>query len=121
MAATQAYHRNPLSPSGASFALSLRLTTEYDASSNSPTRGTVISHLITARDCVLMVWEVREFQSNSAGKSTAKLQHILTRRLHGTITALARVRTLASKLDGADRILVSFMDAKVRLARLMLL
>ena len=60
-----------------------------------------------------MVWEVREFQSVRDGKTNAKLQHILTRRLHGTITALARVRTLASKLDGADRILISFLDAKV--------
>jgi hypothetical protein len=49
-------------------------------------------------------------------QATATLQHVLTRTFHGTVTALSRVRTLASKKDGADRVLVSFADAKVSVA-----
>jgi cleavage and polyadenylation specificity factor subunit 1 len=48
------------------------------------------------------------------GQATATLHHLVSRRLHGTITSLARIRTLASKVDGADRVLISFKDAKVR-------
>lgn len=56
-----ALHRSPLAPTGCSHAISVRLCTEHDASSGSSSRGTVISHLVTARDSLLQVWEVREY------------------------------------------------------------
>ncbi|KAI5476013.1 cleavage and polyadenylation specificity factor subunit 1 [Pseudohyphozyma bogoriensis] len=107
-----AYHKQLLPPSGYSHALSVRLIPLGDDASTS-----IISHLVTARDSLLQVWEVREVPKVGGvdGETTAKLHHVLSRRLHGSITALSRVRTLASKQDGADRILVSFKDAKMSL------
>ena len=35
-------------------------------------------------------------------------------RLHGIITGLAKVQTMASADDGLDRLIVSFKDAKVQ-------
>ena len=61
-----AYHRAPLAPTGCSHALSLRLTPTEDgtavSSSNASRRGRVISHLITARNSLVQIWEVREFE-----------------------------------------------------------
>ena len=46
-------------------------------------------------------------------ETTRKL-HLLSRhQLHGIITGLAGLRTLDSSVDGLDRLLVSFKDAKV--------
>jgi cleavage and polyadenylation specificity factor subunit 1 len=39
-------------------------------------------------------------------------------RVHGTVTGVERVRTLASLDDNLDRLLVSFRDAKVRSTRM---
>ncbi|KAK4694040.1 hypothetical protein P7C70_g8813, partial [Phenoliferia sp. Uapishka_3] len=97
----QAYHRQMVAPTGVSHALSLRLTTHQQEG--------VISQLITARDSFIQIWNIIELGE------TATLQHIYSRRLHGTISSLSRVRTLASKHDGADRVLVSFLDAKMAL------
>jgi hypothetical protein len=45
---------------------------------------------------------------------TSRKLHLLTRhQLHGTITGLAALRTIESSVDGLDRLLVSFKDAKV--------
>lgn len=61
-----AYHRTPLAPTGASHALSLRLTPAEEGTAgsalNAVQRGRIISHLITARDSLVQVWEVREFE-----------------------------------------------------------
>jgi hypothetical protein len=43
----------------------------------------------------------------------ARFHLIREHRLHGTVTGLERVRTLASIDDSLDRLLVSFKDAKV--------
>ncbi|SCZ90601.1 BZ3500_MvSof-1268-A1-R1_Chr9g10894 [Microbotryum saponariae] len=112
-----AYHRVQLPPTGVSHALSVRLTAAQDTASTSDD-GTVVSHLVTARNHVLQVFEVREYEPVSVSSHeapTARLHHLVTRRLHGTVTSLARIRTLASKTDGADRVLVSFKDAKLSL------
>ncbi|KAL8292101.1 hypothetical protein RQP46_001567 [Phenoliferia psychrophenolica] len=97
----QAYHRQLVAPTGVSHALSLRLTTHQQEG--------VISQLITARDSFIQVWNIIEHGE------TATLQHVYSRRLHGSISSLSRVRTLASKHDGADRVLISFLDAKMAL------
>ena len=45
---------------------------------------------------------------------TEKRLHLLAaHQLHGTITGLAALRTIESSVDGLDRLLVSFKDAKV--------
>lgn len=51
----EGYHRQPLPPTGVSHALSVRLTQD----SYNP-NATVVSHLITARQSLIQVWEVRE-------------------------------------------------------------
>lgn len=56
-----AYHKQIVTPSGAAHALSVRLTTLGDGASPS-----IISHLITARECLLQVWEVREVSTNDS-------------------------------------------------------
>ena len=59
----QAFHRAQLPPTGVSHALSVRLTPPQDAASVQ-VQGVVVSHLITARETVLQVWEVRELESD---------------------------------------------------------
>jgi hypothetical protein len=46
-------------------------------------------------------------------KMERKLQLLCAHQLHGTITGLAALRTIESSVDGLDRLLVSFKDAKV--------
>lgn len=46
-------------------------------------------------------------------KTERKLQLLCAHQLHGTITGLAALRTIESSVDGLDRLLVSFKDAKV--------
>ncbi|GAA5932547.1 hypothetical protein JCM1841_004309, partial [Sporobolomyces salmonicolor] len=107
-----AYHKTPVPPSGSSHALACHLTTPDDLPLRHGQR--FLSHLITARDSVLHVWALVESATDRA-QPTASLHHLKTRRVLGTVTSLSRVRTLASKADGCDRILVSFSDAKMSL------
>lgn len=53
----QAYQHQLLPPSGASHALSVRLTPPHDSPASNQT---VISHLVTARSNQLQLWQVRE-------------------------------------------------------------
>lgn len=57
----EAYHHQVLTPTGCSHVLSVRLTRLNDSHA---INGTVISHLITARDSLVQVWEVRELIQN---------------------------------------------------------
>ncbi len=43
-----------------------------------------------------------------------KLHLLCKHTIHGTVTGLAQIRTMASVEDGLDRLLVSLKDAKVR-------
>lgn len=47
-------------------------------------------------------------------ETTRKLHLLTQHELHGTVTGLAGLRTINSSVDGLDRLLVSFKDAKVR-------
>jgi len=46
-------------------------------------------------------------------KTEKRLHLLAVHQLHGTITGLAALRTIESSVDGLDRLLVSFKDAKV--------
>ncbi|ORY33060.1 cleavage and polyadenylation specific protein [Naematelia encephala] len=46
---------------------------------------------------------------------TRKLHLVARHSLHGTVTGLAGLRTIESSVDGLDRLLVSFKDAKMAL------
>lgn len=134
MAPLTAIHRSTLPPTGTSHALSCDLTpSDQPQASGSRATSRRLSHLITARKSVLHVYEVLETRredgvrflflvfstlfpltSPSLQTPSARLSHLLTRRFPGTVASLSRVRTLASKHDGCDRVLISFLDAKVR-------
>lgn len=117
MAPLTAYHRTPLPPTGVSHALICKLF-------QTKTRST--THLITARDTTLSIWEITvrpplftilpQFKLIGKGMvSQDRISHLRTHKLHGTITSLSLVRTLQSKQDGQDRVLVSFEQAKISL------
>lgn len=93
MAPLVALHRQTVPPSGHSFAVtcSLQLRTHLN--------------LVTARNNALHVYSLEG----------TKLVHLATRQLHGRVTALARVRTLATAQDGRDRLLVAVHHAKMTL------
>lgn len=93
MAPLVALHRQTVPPSGHSFAVtcSLQLGTHLN--------------LVTARNNALHVYAIRGHE----------LVHLATRQLHGRVTALARVRTLATVQDGRDRLLVAVHHAKMTL------
>lgn len=71
-------------------------------------RGALQCHVVLARDNMLRVYEVR-------AKDGAKLVHVRQHRLLGEVTGLCAVRTMASHVDGRERLLVSFRDAKMAL------
>lgn len=89
--------------------------TSPDASSSSyPTsRGQLLSHLVTARDDTIQVWEVRS--DSSADASQPRLWHVKTKDFFGSISGLAATQTIESETDGKDRLVVSFRDAKIAL------
>ncbi|TKA55836.1 hypothetical protein B0A53_02974 [Rhodotorula sp. CCFEE 5036] len=93
MAPLVALHRQTVPPSGHSCAVacSLQLRTHLN--------------LVTARNNALHVYSAEG----------TKLAHLATRQLHGRVTALARVRTLATAQDGRDRLLVAVHHAKMTL------
>ncbi|KAM0749012.1 hypothetical protein T439DRAFT_382097 [Meredithblackwellia eburnea MCA 4105] len=111
MSTAPGYHRQLLPCSGQSHALSCRLITSHPPAP-SPDHE-IISQLVTARNNFIQIWNV--FEHNNNDNNHAKLHLLYEKRLHGHITHIARVRTLASKKDGADRVLISFKDAKMSL------
>ncbi|GAA6031493.1 hypothetical protein JCM8097_006482 [Rhodosporidiobolus ruineniae] len=113
MAPLTAIHRTTLPPSGTQHALSCCLTPPTSYLAQRPTHR-LTGHLVTANKSTLSVYQLVE-QDNANEPPTAHLVHLLTRRLPGTIASLNRVRTLATKQDGCDRVLVSFLDAKMSL------
>lgn len=61
------------------------------------------------------------FQSNQKQGSTVTRFYLVREHvLHGTVTGVEKLRTLASAEDKLDRLLVSFKDAKVRVCLLSL-
>jgi len=110
-----------LPPSGAEFAAFVNFGNTTLQSNN----GEYITHLAVARDNFLRLYEIRSVPQAVENVSTkedvksledAMPQLFLLRQhsLHGVVTGLASVQTLASEIDQRDRLLVSFKDAKVR-------
>jgi cleavage and polyadenylation specificity factor subunit 1 len=112
-----------LPPSGAEFAAFVN----FGATTLSSNNSEYIIHLAVARDNFLRLYEIKRDSSTAenlvnGGKQDEKLLTDATPRLfllrqhsvHGIITGLASVQTLASEVDQRDRLLVSFKDAKVR-------
>jgi cleavage and polyadenylation specificity factor subunit 1 len=67
------YHRVQLPPTGASHALSVRLTPLQDSAS---TEGTVVSHLLTGRGSVVQLWEVREYEPQGQASLLPKEKYL---------------------------------------------
>lgn len=76
LAGMQAYQDQVLPPSGVSHALSVRLTPSLDAPLP---ESTVISHLVTARNNQLQLWQVRERVGEDGEVSTGRRGRSLAR------------------------------------------
>lgn len=64
--------------------------------------------------CFITRWVMADIKAAPVKYKTEKRLHLLAvHQLHGTITGLAALRTIESSVDGLDRLLVSFKDAKV--------
>jgi len=72
-------------------------------------RGRLACHVVLARDDLLTVWEAR----HAAGD--LRLVQLRAHRLFGQVTGMVVVRTVASQVDGRERLLMSFTDAKLAL------
>ncbi|GJN92589.1 hypothetical protein Rhopal_005620-T1 [Rhodotorula paludigena] len=111
MAPLTALYKQAQPPSGARLAVAAQLVPAADDPA-----GCLVSHLVTANNNVLHVYAVTQPAPPArAAGAQPRLEHVLTRRLHGTVANLSRVRTLATKHDGCDRILIGFLDAKLSL------
>lgn len=64
--------------------------------------------------CVFIVTHIpAQTAVRLAHQTTPKLHLVREHRLHGIVTGLDQVQTMATTEDGLDRLLVSFKDAKV--------
>ncbi|KAG9052399.1 mRNA cleavage and polyadenylation factor subunit [Serendipita sp. 407] len=110
-----------LPPSGVEFAVFLNL----GDLSFSHQLSVQFKHLAVGRSNVLRIYEVRQHLADTDSEDKPEIRspehtgyrlHLLRQHLlHGIITGLAAVQTLASDADGRDRLLVSFEDAKLAL------
>jgi len=57
--------------------------------------------------------EVISSDSAAAPPKSLRLHHVLSHTLHGTITGLGAIKTIASREDGLSRLVVSYEEAKV--------
>ncbi|KIM33311.1 hypothetical protein M408DRAFT_152666 [Serendipita vermifera MAFF 305830] len=107
-----------LPPSGAEFATFVN----FGNTTLLPNNPGYLTHLAVARDNFLRLYEIREDPSSvkndvngTKQDATPRLFLVRQHTLHGIITGLASVQTLASEIDQRDRLLVSFKDAKLAL------
>ncbi|KAG8792615.1 mRNA cleavage and polyadenylation factor subunit, partial [Serendipita sp. 399] len=110
-----------LPPSGVEFAAFLNL----GDISFSHQHSVYYKHLAVGRSNLLRIYEVRQHLANKEEEDSSPIHsseitgyrlHLLRQHsLHGVITGLAAVQTLASDTDGRDRLLISFEDAKLAL------
>ncbi|CAO1622283.1 unnamed protein product [Sympodiomycopsis kandeliae] len=132
MPGSYASFQQQLPPTAPSHSTACHLTNPSASSTSYPsTRGTLLSHLVTARDDTIQIWEVRSppvvpeayrasntastSSSSSSPQSTPRLHHLKTKTLFGITTGVQATRTIDSDTDGKDRLLVSFKDAKIAL------
>lgn len=136
-----AYHSQLLSPSGASFAVALHLLPNSGGSRSSSAkastsferivpdthrhRGQLLSHIVTARDDVLSVYEVRQrvgVEEEDGDAEQVQIYLLRAHRLFGIVTGLGKcaIGSSSSSTDAAsgrdrDTLVVSFRDAKMAL------
>lgn len=113
MPSSYAAFEQRLPPTAPSHSVACHLTSPTSSSTSYPSsRGVLLSHLVTARDDTIRVWEVR---SPADAGASPQLHHIHTKTLFGTTTGLQATKTIESDSDGKDRLIVSFKDAKIAL------
>lgn len=114
-----AYHAQPLSPSGAAHAVSLYLTASSSPSSSRKShRGRLICNIVSAREDVVDVFEVR---GQDYGK--VKIFHLRSHPINGIVTGLGKCRINSNAEDATssaleaekDTLVISFKDAKMTL------
>ena len=115
-----AYHTQPLPPSGIAHVVSLQLTpTDARSSSRQSHRGRLVSHIVSARDDVVDVYEVR--RRGESGEDA--VYHLRSHQINGIVTGLGKCR-INSGTDEAstsasegerDTLVMSFRDAKMTL------
>ncbi|GAA5973411.1 hypothetical protein JCM11641_006446 [Rhodosporidiobolus odoratus] len=123
MTAVTGLHRTTQPCTSTQFALSCTLTPpRLDSPSPSTTPRhrdrQSLGHLITARGNKLHIYQVVQHSPSSPTSTcstSARLSLLRSHLISGTVTSLDRVRTLATKEDGADRIVVGFAHAKMSL------
>lgn len=103
-----AVHHERVPASGVEHCVAIRLV--RDEAAWPPSRGRLVCHAVLARENVLRVMEVRQRADGACVLVQVGMHH-----LFGQVTGLHAVRTLASQIDGRDRLLISFRDAKVSL------
>lgn len=115
-----AYQTQPLSPSGIAHSVSLHLTSsKAPSSSRQSHRGRLISHIVSARDDVLQVYEVRSRDDTGM----VSIYHLRSHQINGIITGLGKCRINSNADDATssasegekDTLIVSFKDAKMTL------
>ena len=115
-----AYHTQPLSPSGIAHAVALQLTS-FDSSPSlqQSHRGRLVSHVVTARDDVVDVYEVRR----SEEVSQDLIYHLRSHQINGMVTGLGKCRINSNSEEAStsasegerDTLVLSFKDAKMTL------
>lgn len=107
-----AVHHQRVPASGVEHGVALQLT-KADGIGTLPSwpphRGRLLCHAVLARDDMLRILEIR------CEKGVPTLVQVRSHRLFGQVTGIQSVQTLASQVDGRDRLLVSFRDAKLAL------
>ena len=103
-----AVHHERVPASGVEHCVAIQLV--RDEAAWPPSRGRLVCHAVLARENVLRVMEVRQRADGACVLVQVGMHH-----LFGQVTGLHAVRTLASQIDGRDRLLISFRDAKVSL------
>ncbi|WFD31985.1 mRNA cleavage and polyadenylation factor subunit [Malassezia sp. CBS 17886] len=108
-----AVHHERVPPSGFSHGAVVQLTGA--AADAWPThRGRLLCHAVLARDDVLRIFEMRAGDGAREGGVVRAVQ-VRMHRLFGEVTGVCAARTLASRDDGRDRVLLAFRDAKLAL------
>ncbi|KAH9817923.1 CPSF A subunit region-domain-containing protein [Melampsora americana] len=108
------FYRQHLRPSGVQFSTQISITPSTSRKSNHHHQYPnykVITNLIIARSSYLQLFDVCQ----STLTNEFKVFHVLEHQLHGIVTGLQPITTIDTPLDGLDRLLVSFKDAKITL------
>ncbi|EGF98089.1 uncharacterized protein MELLADRAFT_96156 [Melampsora larici-populina 98AG31] len=109
------FYRQHLRPSGVQFSTQISITPSTSRKSihhhHQYPNYKVITNLVIARSSYLQLFEVCQ----STLTNEFKVFHVLEHQLHGIVTGLQPITTIDTHVDGLDRLLVSFKDAKITL------